>query len=101
MAVDLEIDGTQPSCSPRRRERAGARGTAGEATCRRRASAARVVVDGGGLGLRLGGVMLAGSGRVVGGEQHGRGAVNELRRALLVAPGYETEGKRGRVSAVS
>ena len=68
MAVDLEIDGTQPSCSPRRRERAGARGTAGEATCRRRASTARVGVDGGDSGKLLGGLVLAGSGRCVGGE---------------------------------
>ena len=69
MAVDHEIDGTQLSSASRRREKAEARGTAGEATCRRRSSAARVANDRGGLGKLAGEVADPGVVRIVGGEQ--------------------------------
>ena len=69
MAVDPEIDGTQPSSASRRREKAEARGTAGEATCRQRLTAARAANGCGGLGVRLGGVVLDGEAHGVGGEQ--------------------------------
>ena len=53
--VDLAIDGPRPSSSSRRAENVGERESGRGATCRRRASAGRLGVDGGGPGQQLGG----------------------------------------------
>ena len=62
VTVDLEIDGAQPSSSSQRRGKQRREGQRGESTSRRRSSAARAVVNGGGLGLRLGTSGMAGGG---------------------------------------
>ena len=58
MAVDQQIDGSQTSSMSRRDREQGEREGSGSGrggTCRRRSSAARLGVDGGGLGQQLGG----------------------------------------------
>ena len=58
-AVDLAIDGPRPS-SPSRQAESRERGSGQGSTCRRGGAAARVGVDCGWPGLRLGGVVLVG-----------------------------------------
>ena len=65
MAVDREIDGAQLSSMSRRDREQGEREGSGSGrggTCRRRSSAARLGVDGEGLGQKLGGGGVAGDG---------------------------------------
>ena len=82
MAVDQQIDGSQPSSTSRRVEKQGQRGTAGEATCRRRLTAARAAIGGGGWSVQQ-----QGGGGVAGGElQRRRGSVAELLEVELRAP---------------
>ena len=72
VAVDREIDGAQLSSTSRRAENVGERESGRGATCRRRSTAARVGVDGGWSGLRLGTGGVAG-----GGPQRRHGSVAE------------------------
>ena len=68
VAVDREIDGSQPSSISRRGTDKGEIGEARGATCRRQSSAARVENDCGGSRKRAGGVVLAGDAPGVGGD---------------------------------
>ena len=84
VAVDLEIDGAQPSSSSRRDRELGEREGARAATCRRRGAAARVGVDCGWPGLLLG------TGGVAGDElrrRHGSAAVGSKWSSELLFSG--------------